>query len=314
MTAAGITSLLPLQDYWWNTSFAIAGRPPAARGKEPVAEFRAASADYFAALRIPILEGRNLTDQDAVGAPQVMLINRALVKRYFPNEDPIGQRLELDSTLVFTIVGVVGDTRGASLGQDPMPEFYIPYQQFENSLPAEMTFAVRTEVPPASVVPAIREAIRMVDPAQPIFRVETMDEVVSRSLSSSRLYMWLLGTFAVIALALATAGIYGVASYLVTQRTREMGIRLALGAPPSALKVMVVRQEAVVAIIGTIVGLVGAFAVTRLLASFLYGVSATDPLTYLCVALALIVIAMLASYVPARRATRVDPTTALRAE
>jgi ABC-type antimicrobial peptide transport system permease subunit len=163
-------------------------------------------------------------------------------------------------------------------------------------------------------MPAIREAVRAVDPTQPIFRVETMDEVVSRSLSSHRLYLWLLGTFAVIALALATAGIYGVTSYLVTQRTREMGIRLALGAPPSALKAMVVRQEAVVAIIGTIVGLGGAFAVTRLLASFLYGVSATDPLTYLSVSLTLIAIAILASYIPARRATRVDPTTALRAE
>jgi ABC-type antimicrobial peptide transport system permease subunit len=163
-------------------------------------------------------------------------------------------------------------------------------------------------------MPAIREAVRAVDPTQPIFRVETMDEVVSRSLSSHRLYLWLLGTFAVIALALATAGIYGVTSYLVTQRTREMGIRLALGAPPASLKVMVVRQELKVAIVGTIVGLAGAFAVTRLLASFLYGVSATDPFTYLSVALTLIAIAVLASYIPARRATRVDPTTALRAE
>lgn len=195
-----------------------------------------------------------------------------------------------------------------------MPEFYIPYRQLGSSLPAEMTFAIRTEVPPTSVMPAIREAVRAVNPTQPLFRVETMDEVVSRSLSSHRLYLWLLGTFAVIALALATAGIYGVTSYLVTQRTREMGIRLALGASPASLKAMIVRQEAVVAIAGTIVGLVGAFAVTRLLATFLYGVSATDPFVYLCVALTLIAIALLASYIPARRATRVDPTTALRAE
>ena len=313
VTAAGLTTLLPLQDYWWNATFSIQGRPPAERGKEPVAEIRAASAGYFDALRIPILEGRNFAEQDAAGAPLVMLVNRALVKRYFPGEDPIGQRLELD-TLAFTVVGVVGDTRGASLEQAAMPEFYIPYRQLESLLPPEITYTVRTEVPPASVMPAIREAIRAVDPTQPIFRVETMDEVVSRSLSSHRLYLWLLGTFAVIALALATAGIYGVTSYLVTQRTREMGIRLALGAPPASLKAMVVRQEAGVAIIGTIVGLAGAFAVTRLLASFLYGVRATDPLTYLSVALGLIAIAVLASYIPARRATRVNPTTALRAE
>ncbi|HET7551160.1 MAG TPA: ABC transporter permease [Gemmatimonadaceae bacterium] len=313
VTAAGLTSLLPLQDYWWNAIFSIEGHPPAERGKEPVAEIRATSAGYFRALRIPIVQGRNFGEQDAAGAPLVMLVNRALVKRYFPGEDPIGQRLKLD-TLTFTVVGVVGDTRGESLERPPMPEFYIPYTQLGSWLPPEITFTVRTEVPPASVMPAIREAVHAVDPTQPIFRVETMEEVVSRSLSSHRLYLWLLGTFAVIALALATAGIYGVTSYLVTQRTREMGIRLALGAPPASLKAMVVRQEAVVAIIGTIVGLVGAFAVTRLLASFLYGVSATDPITYLCVALALIAIAMLASYVPARRATRVDPTTALRTE
>jgi ABC-type antimicrobial peptide transport system permease subunit len=243
-----------------------------------------------------------------------MLVNRALVERYFANEDPIGQRLKLDTALVPTIVGVVGDTRGASLGQPPMPEFYLPFQQVVGWLPTEMTFTVRTEVPPASVVPAIRQAIRAVNPSQPIFRVETMDDVVSHSLSSNRLYMWLLGTFAVIALALATAGIYGVTSYLVTQRTREMGIRLALGAPPASLRAMVVRQEAVVAVIGTAVGLLGAFAVTRLLASFLYGVSATDPVVYTVVAVLLIAIAALASYIPARRATRVDPTTALRTE
>jgi predicted permease len=314
VTSAGLTSLLPLQDYWWNTSFEIEGHPPAERGKEPVAEFRATSAGYFTALKIPILAGRNFTDHDAAGAPPVMLVNRALVERYFANEDPIGQRLKLDTALVPTIVGVVGDTRGASLGQPPMPEFYLPFQQVVGWLPTEMTFTVRTEVPPASVVPAIRQAIRAVNPSQPIFRVETMDDVVSRSLSSNRLYMWLLGTFAVIALALATAGIYGVTSYLVTQRTREMGIRLALGAPPASLRAMVVRQEAVVAVIGTAVGLLGAFAVTRLLASFLYGVSATDPVVYTVVAVLLIAIAALASYIPARRATRVDPTTALRTE
>jgi predicted permease len=314
VTSAGLTSLLPLQNYWWNTSFEIEGHPPAERGKEPVAEFRATSAGYFPALKIPILAGRNFTDHDAAGAPPVMLVNRTLVQRYFPNEDPIGQRLKIDTALVFTIVGVVGDTRGASLAQAPMPEFYLPYQQLVGWLPNEMTFAVRTEVPPTSVVPAIRNAVRSVNPTQPIFSVETMDDVVTRSLSSSRLYMWLLGTFAVIALALATAGIYGVTSYLVTQRTRELGIRLALGAPPASLKAMVVRQEAVVAIIGTAVGLLGALAATRLLASFLYGVSATDPFIYGSVAVLLVAIAALASYIPARRATRVDPTTALRTE
>ena len=313
VTSAGITTLLPLQGYWWNSSFAIEGQPPAERGKEPLAEIRAVSAGYFSALRIPLRAGRDFTDQDTRGTTPVMIVNEALVKRYLHGQDPIGQRLKLD-TVEFTIIGVVGDVRGAALDTPPMPEFFMSYQQVWSWLPGEMTFAVRTEVPPTTLTAAIRNAVWSVDPTQPIFRVETMDEVVARSLSSNRFYLWLIGAFALIALVLATAGIYGVTSYLVTQRTREMGIRLALGASPASLKALVVRQGAVVAAIGTVIGLLAALALTRLLASFLSGVSATDPTTFLIVGLLLAGIALMASYIPARRATRVDPNIALRTE
>jgi predicted permease len=313
VTSAGLVSLLPLQSYWTNGTFGIEGRPPAKRGQEPFAEFRFASAGYFTALHIPVRTGRNFTAQDVPGSLPVVIVNEALVKRYFPNEDPIGQRLRLD-TLALTIVGVVGDVRGAALNQAAMPELFVAYQQVQAWAPNDMTIVVRTEVPPESVTSAIRAAVRSVDRSQPIFHVATMDDVVAQSLSSQRLYFWLLGTFALVALALATAGIYGVTSYLVTQRTREMGIRLALGASPGSLRRLVVRQGAVVAAVGTAIGLAVALALTRLLATFLYGVSATDPLTFALVAALLVAVALVASYIPARRATRVDPTVALRSE
>jgi predicted permease len=313
VTSAGVISLLPLQNYWTNGTFTIEGRPPAERGREPVAEFRSASAGYFTALHIPVRRGRNFTEQDVSGSLPVVIINEALATRYFPNEDPLGQRLRLD-TLALTIVGVVGDVRGASLDRAPMPELYIPYQQLQAWMPNDMTFVVRTEVPPTSVTSAIRAAVQAVDPGQPIFHVQTMDDVVAHSLTEQRLLLWLLGTFALVALVLATAGIYGVTSYLVTQRTREMGIRLALGASPASLRRLIVRQGALVAAIGTGLGLAAALARTRVLASFLDGVSATDPLIFTLVAILLVSVALVASYIPARRATRVDPTIALRAE
>ncbi|HEX5435578.1 MAG TPA: ADOP family duplicated permease, partial [Gemmatimonadaceae bacterium] len=313
VSAAGIISLLPLQDYWTNGSFEIVGRPTPQRGQEPFAEIRVASPGYFPALRIPVTRGRDFTEQDVPGALPAVIVNQALVKRYFPNEDPIGQRIRLD-TLALSIIGVVGDVRGAQLNIAPMPELFAAYRQVEDDMPSDMTFVVRTKVPPASVTSAIRGAVQSVDPGEPIFNVQTMDNVVARSLSSHRLYLWLLGTFALVALVLACAGIYGVTSYLVTQRTREMGIRLALGAPPASLQALIVRQGAVVAGVGTVIGILAAYALTRVLASVLYGVSATDPVTFVLVAALLVAVALVASYLPARRATRVDPTTALRAE
>ncbi|HET7563752.1 MAG TPA: ABC transporter permease, partial [Gemmatimonadaceae bacterium] len=259
VTSAGIISLLPLQDYWTNGNFEIVGRPAPERGHEPFAELRVASPGYFSALRVPVEAGRDFTEQDVPGSLPVVIINQALAKQYFPNESPIGQRIRLDTT-AFTIVGVVGDVRGFRLDFAPMPALFTSYRQTSEFMPNNMAFVVRTEVPPASVTSAIRGAVQSVDPGQPIFNVQTMDEVVANSLSDHRTYLWLLATFAGVALVLATAGIYGVTSYLVTQRTREMGIRLALGATPASLQRLVVRQGAVVAVIGTVIGLVAAFA------------------------------------------------------
>ncbi len=313
VTAAGWISVLPIQDYWYNGSFAIEGRPPAPRGQEPVAEHREVSPGYFTALGIPIRAGRNFSEQDAAGAPLAVIVNEALVRKYFPHEDPIGQRLVID-TLKLTIVGVAGDVRGAGLDQAPMPEFYVSYLQLPEFLPSAMSLVVRATVPPESLTPAVRGAIQSIDPTQPIYDVETMDQVVSASLADRRLYLWLLGAFAGIALVLAAAGIYGVTSYLVAQRTREMGIRLALGAEARSLVALVVRQGAQVAALGTLAGLAGAYALTRLLSSLLYGVSATDPAVFAGVAALLAGVALVACYVPARRVTRVDPTIALREE
>ncbi|HEX6966676.1 MAG TPA: ABC transporter permease [Gemmatimonadaceae bacterium] len=313
VTSAGLISLLPLQDYFTNGPFEIVGRPKPERGHEPVAEMRVTSPGYFRALHIPVRAGRDFTNQDQVGSLPVLIVNESLAKRYFPNEDPIGQRIRLD-TLTLTIVGVVGDVRGASLDRAPMPELFASYRQVEEFIPGEMTVVVRTEVPPASVTAAIRDAVHSVDPGQPIFKVMTMDDVVAYSLSDQRTYLWLLATFAGVALVLATAGIYGVTSYLVTQRTRELGIRLALGASPASLQTLVVRQGAIVAAIGTVVGLVAAFALTRVLANVLYGVSATDPITFIVVAAILMGVALAASLIPARRAAHGNPMIALRVE
>lgn len=313
VTAAGWISLLPLQEYWSNGNIAIEGRPPAPRGQEPFAEYRWASADCFTALRIPILKGRNFSDRDAPVAPPVVIINEALAHKYFPHENPIGRRLVLDS-LRLAIVGVIGNVRGAGLDQQPMPEIYFSYRQVPEYIPNTMTLVVRTNVPPTSLTSGIRGAVEAVDPAQPIYNVETMEQVLSESLSNRRLYLWLLVTFAGIALVLAAAGVYGVTSHLVTQRTREIGIRMAIGAEAASLVRLVLREGAKVAALGTLLGLVGAYGLTRLLSSLLYGVSATDSAVFGGVAALLAAVSFVACYVPARRATGIDPTIALRSE
>lgn len=312
VTSAGWTSLLPLQDYWTNGTFSIEGKPPAPRGQEPSAELRVASDGYFAALGIPLREGRAFSEQDAPAATPVAVVNETLARRYFPHESPVGHRLRL-ADLALTIVGVVGDVRGAGLDRPAEPELYMSLRQ-SPYVPREMTLVAHTAVPPASIVSPVREAVRAVDPEQAIYDIETMDEVVTRSLSNHRLYTWLLGTFAAIALVLAAAGVYGVTSYLVAQRTRELGIRVALGAAPRSLPALVVRRSAAVALVGTVLGLLGALALTRLLATLLSGVSPTDPAVFAAVAAGLVAIALIASYLPARRATRVDPLIALQSE
>jgi len=309
--AAGIINLLPLQSWDSNGNFGIDNRPQGEPGHQPFAEYRVISPGYFQALGIPMVRGRDVTAEDSANAPRTIWINDALARRYFPGEDPIGHKIIWNSPC--TIAGVAANIRQAGLDQQPLPEIYFPAAQVGNSI-AGMTLVISTNVEPSSITGAVRSAIQSVDPVQPVFGIKTMERVVSDSLSNQRLYAWLLGVFAGLALLLASAGIYGVMSYLVTQRTQEFGVRMALGAAKGDVLRMVLRQALLLIAGGVVIGLAGAFAVTRVLSNFLYGVKPVDLPTFAGVSAVLIVVALVATYLPARRATKVDPMVALRYE
>jgi len=309
--AAGIISLLPLQNWGTNGTFGIDNRPQGEPGHEPFAEYRTVSPGYFRALGIPILRGRDVSSQDSEKAAPTVFINEALARRYFPGEDPIGHKIVWNGAT--TIAGVVGNIHQAGLDRDPLPELYFPATQAGNSI-SGMTLVISTSVEPSSLTRAVETAIHSVDPSQPIFGIKTMERVVADSLSNQRLYVSLLGVFALLALVLASAGIYGVMSYLVTQRTQEFGVRMALGASTSDVLRMVLRQALLLIAAGVAIGLVGAFALTRILSDFLFGVKPIDLPTFAAVSAVLIVVALIATYIPAFRATRVDPMVALRYE
>ncbi|HYL72762.1 MAG TPA: ABC transporter permease [Bryobacteraceae bacterium] len=308
---AGMISLLPLQTWGTNGTFGIDNRPQGEPGHQPFAEYRVISPGYFQALGIAILKGRDVTSQDSASAPARIVINDALARRYFPGEDPIGHKIVWNGPC--TIVGVAGNTRQAGLSADPLPELYFPAAQAGNGI-SGMTLVISTNVEPSSMTHAVESAIRTVDPSQPVFGVKTMERVITDSLSNQRLYAWLLGVFAGLALVLASAGIYGVMSYLVTQRTQEFGVRMALGASTGDVLRMVLRQALVLIALGVAIGLGGAFAVTRVLANFLFGVKPIDLATFAAVSAILIAVALIATYLPALRATKVDPMVALRYE
>lgn len=313
--AAGLAWLLPLQQASTNSTFAIEGRAPDKLVDVPFAEVRFVSPGYFRALGIPILKGRAFTARDGPTSARVLLVNHALVTRYFPHSDPIGKRIQVTDSVWMPIVGVVGDVRETSLDRPSAPTLYWSFLQIPQGIPQnEMVLVISTTVPPTSITNAVREAVHSVDPDQAVYHIETMDQVVGESISDRRFSFWLLATFAMIALALAAAGIYGVMSYVVTQRTQEIGIRMALGARQHSVMALVVRHGMTLTVVGLALGTVIAVALTRVLASLLYGASATDPVTFACVALLLTVVALVASYVPARRAAAVDPVIALRGE
>ncbi|TAM80888.1 MAG: ABC transporter permease [Acidobacteria bacterium] len=265
------------------------------------------SPGYFYTLGIPVLKGRTFTDHDNEQARKVAVVNEALARRLWPTEDPIGKQVAGN----LTVVGVVGNTRHEGLSQDIEAEFYLPYFQ----LPGDsMQLAVRTAADPDSIVSAVRAQVRATDPGQPLYHVATLEQTLSESLAPRRFNMFLLGIFAAIALALATIGIYGVMAFSVAQRTREIGIRMALGAERKEVLRLVISQGLGLALLGVAIGIVGALALTRFLASLLYGVKPTDPLTFVAVPIILIVVALAACYIPARRAAKVDPMVALRYE
>ena len=309
VVAAGFIQFLPLQDWNWTSHFTIDGRPPETPAGQPVAELRYVTPGYFRAMGIPLRKGRGLTDHDTSDAPPVILINEALARRFFPNEDPIGRHTDRG-----TIAGVVGDVRQIGLGHAPAPEIYYPVAQNVAQTDSGLSLVVSAKLPPEKLVSAVRAAIHQVEPTQVVFNIKTMKRVIADSLSDVYLYLWLIGLFAALALVLAMAGIYGVVSYTASQRTHEMGIRVALGAAAADLFRMVLRRTLVLAGAGVMLGIAGALAVTRVLAKFLFDVKPTDPATFAAVAVLLGCVAILAGLIPARRASRVDAMEALRYE
>jgi putative ABC transport system permease protein len=282
-------------------------------GEDQSTNYYSVTPDYFKAMGIPLRQGRLFDDHDRKDATRVIVINEAMAQRLFPDEDPIGKRITFGSKNPdwYEIVGIVGDTKQYGLDQATTLQTYEPFTQ--QTFPY-MTLVVRTTGDPASFTPAIRGQVLSIDKDQPISGVQTLDHLLSTSIAQQQFSMLLLGIFAVVALVLAAVGIYGVLSYAVTQRTHEIGIRMALGAGRRDVLRLVVGHGMLLTLIGVVAGLAAAFALTRLMTTMLYGVSATDPLTFGVIALLLVTIALVACWIPARRATRVDPMIALRYE
>jgi putative ABC transport system permease protein len=311
--SAAVANILPLDNSDSpRLGFLIAGREPLASGQRLPADYRSVSSDYFRALGIPLLKGRSLTAADQAGRPLVALISESLARRYWPDgSNPIGQHLKFGGNRTWEIVGLVGDVKHSGLDRQITPAVFISYLQSPEN---RMSLVVRTAGDPMAMTKAVKDQVYAVDKDQPMYKIRTMDQVVADSQMSPRFTLILLGIFAVIALALAAVGIYGVVSYAVTQRTREIGIRIALGAARGDVLRLVLGQGTALAVAGVIVGLGAALALTRLMSSLLFGVSATDPAIFAGAALFLAAIALLATYLPARRAMQVDPMVSLRYE
>ncbi|MGB9180684.1 MAG: ABC transporter permease [Pyrinomonadaceae bacterium] len=311
--SVGLIHPLPLGGSHITTTFTIEGRPPLAPADQLNANTRAVSPDFFRALSIPLIKGRAFTEKDTKDAPKVMIVNETLARRFFNGEDPVGKRATVyPFKEPCEIVGVVGDVRHRSLDVEAGPEFYLSYLQ---SPQPEMSLVARTTSSDAAgLANAVQGVVLQLDKDQPVSDVKTMNQLLGESTAPRRFNMLLLGIFAFIALVLASVGIFGVMSYTVTQRTHEIGIRMALGARVADVFKLVVGQGMVLVLIGVCLGTLGAFAVTRLMSSLLFGVSATDPLTFIGVPLLLAAVAFVACLIPARRATKVDPMVALRYE
>jgi putative ABC transport system permease protein len=313
VVSVGVTTNLPLGGSDQTTKVIVSGRPAPPSGQAPEVSFRDVSPDYFRALEIPLLKGRAFSARDTADAPGVAIVNETMARRLFGSpEEAIGQRLtDEDGRGAREIVGLVSDVRHSGLDGELRAEMFVPFTQESSN---GMTFVVRTASDPAGFVSAVRGQLRAVDKDQPVDQVRTMTQVIAESVSQRRLTMLLFGLFAALALVLATIGIYGVMSYSVTQRSHEIGIRLALGAQRSDVFKLVVGQGMILTLGGVALGLAAAFGLTRVLASLLYGVTATDPLTFAAISLLLLAVALVACLVPARRAMKVDPMIALRYE
>jgi putative ABC transport system permease protein len=325
--AAGAVEFLPLSGVDSSTGLFIEGRPAPAPGEDVKAHFRSVSPDYFPAMGIAVLVGRKFTQHDGPDATRVAVVNETMARRFWPGEDPIGKHVALDlEAMKFfpdrapeldvaagmrEIVGVVADVKHSNLTQEPVPEMYVPYLQRPERT---MTLVLRTASDPLSLVGAVQSEVTALDKDQPISNVTTLSDLLSDSVAQPRFSVLLLAAFALLALLLSAVGIYGVTAYSVTQRTHEIGVRMALGAQPGDVLRLIVKEGAVLAAAGTLIGLVSALALNRFVASLLFGVSPRDPATFIAVASLLAVVTIAACYLPARRATKVDPMVALRHE
>jgi len=322
----GVSNCLPMERPF-GMSFDVIGRP---KGNSPVtggAFFYSVSWRYFNALKIPLLRGREFTEQDDGAAPGVVIINQAMAKQYWPKGDPLKDRIQIGPGAgpAFAenprqVVGIVGDTHDGGPSRDPIPMMFIPLVQMPdletalNSRVAPLWWIVRSQVDPRTLVTPITAALREASGGLPVAHIRTMDEIEVRNTARQRFNMLLLTVFGSAGLLMAAIGIYGVMSYSVQQRTQELGVRMALGAQASNLRNMVIRQGMALTMIGVAIGVGGAFWLTRFLASFLFGVKTWDPIVFIVTPLLLSMVALIAIWVPAKRATRVDPMTALRLE
>ena len=311
-------NLLPFGGSGADRSFTIEGHPVAPGEAHPDEQIRFVSAGYFEAMGIPLQKGRDFNARDLPATPQVTIVNQAMVRKYWPNEDPLGKRLSFSqrSPKWYEIVGVVGNVKHRSLDLEDKPEIYIPFFQplFADSNIQPMYVVTRTTVEPTSMIGTVRGEVAAIDPDQPVASMLTMDQRIADSVAPRRFNMFLLGLFAALALVLSAIGIYGILAFSVAQRTHEIGVRMALGARRRDVMSMVIRAGFSLAVVGILIGLAVAYAATRLMTTLLFQVSTTDTSTFLLDALLLAAVALIACYIPARRATKVDPLVALRYE
>jgi putative ABC transport system permease protein len=311
---AGAVNIVPISGSGDNSStFQIIGRPPFTKGQEPYADIRVATSGYFDAIGTTLHQGRLITEQDDANATRVVLINDTFAKRFLPGQQPIGQRIDFGwgEKGMLEVIGVVADVKNDDLEEQADPIVYLPYSQ---NTWLTMNLVIHGSQDPTQLASAIRGELRALDPNLPVYNVKTLPQMIYERASPKRLMTYVLGVFGLIALLLSAVGIYGVMSYAVTLRTPEIGIRMALGARAADVLQLVVRNGMSLALIGVAIGLVGAFALTRLLANLLFHVTPTDTVTFAGVSISLIVVALFACYIPARRATKVDPLVALRYE
>jgi putative ABC transport system permease protein len=302
---------VPMSTDGWSGSFEVEGEPSGPDAAEPHAEYGVAMPGYFHALRIPLIAGRDFTAADTRDAPSVAIVDEELARAHWPDQSAVGKRMNpnRDRTRWTTVVGVVGHVRKSGPQSDGEPQIYLPHAQ---SPQGTLSVIVRANTPMRTLGPSLRDAVRSLDPELPISRMETLEAIVARATAKERFNATLLGVFGLAALLLAAVGLYGVMAFLVAQRTREIGIRMALGGAPTAIRSMVLREGMVISATGLVIGTAVSLGASRAIGGLLFGVAATDPLTYLGIGGLLLAVSAIASYGPARRATRVDPLVALR--